>query len=391
MKISFAILSAMLLTILVSVPSFAQELLISGEAKSGILWERVEDRLGNSDSLKETVRLGSLDDAGPGDGRFRLNLDYTAASGNVGFRARLNWENFNNLPTAGPHWSYAFGWGNFFNDQLTLSVGKLGASPWGTGGPEMYRELEVSLFGGMRLEWKPNFVPGELNIGFVLNWINDVQDGGLDRDPNFIDLLSESVVGASYKNDWFLARAAYRFDSEIDDGTGRSGLDIKKEGTDLVYRLEEYALRRVLPNLSLWALGEFKGIGSEAPEITFMTRNWFFAQYAPAQYTALLRLGIDATYSRLILHARPSFSYNFFGGLLVPTLRFDFANDLGDAKIWPDSAYSYVAFDPQIQVNFAPGAYVALSYYYRLENKFGPPGPPEQQTQRINLRAGITF
>ena len=382
-----------LLAVFLSAPSlsFAQQIVISGEAKTGIIWERVENRLGNPDSLRTEARLGSLDDAGSGDGRFRINMAYTSAGGNVGFRARLNWENFNNAPTNGPHWDYAFGWANMFNDQFTLSLGKLGGSPWGTGGPEMWRELEVTDFGGLRFEWKPNFVPGNLNIGFVLNWIDDIADAGMDRDATLMDLLLESVVGVSYSNDWFLARVAYRFDSEMDQGGARAGLDPFDEGGKLVYRVEEFVLRRFVPNLAVWALGEFEGVGSELPEVSFMTRNWLFIEYAPPAFTALLRLGFDATYARFIVHASPSFSYNFLGGLLVPSVRFRWANDFGDAKIWPGSWFSHIGFEPSIRLNLAMGVNIDFAYYWRLENRFGPPGPPEMQTQMFNLRAGIVF
>ena len=390
-------LFVLLLTVFFSVASFAQEFTISGEAKTGVIWQQIEDRLPVPLKYADNgVRLGSKDDAGSNDGRFRINMEYTSASGNLGFKARLNWENFNNGPTDGPHWTYGFGYGNFFDNQLTLSLGKLGASPWGSGGPEMWRELEITRTGGIRFEWKPNFVPGDLNIGFVLNSYDDIADAGLedDREPNLIDFLSETVLGASYKNDWFMARVAYRFDGELDQGAARSGLTIKKEGTKLVYRLEEYALKEAVPDMSVWALGEFMGIGSEAPEDTFSTRNWLFFQYAPDDFTAQVRFGLEATGLKLHLFVRPSFSYKFFDGLLVPGIDFSYANDFGEHKIVPDSKYLYFEIRPKIQVNFAQGAYVAIEYSYKLENKFGkqePPVLPEQQTQWINLRAGITF
>ena len=386
MKKTFFILLAV-----ISVSAFAQELKIGGEAKSGVYWEKIEDRKGNENSLQEKVSLHSVDDAGNSYGRFRLNMDYASATGNIGFRVRMNWDNYKStMPT--PDWSYAFGYGNFFNNQLTVSVGKLGASPWGTGGPEMWKELEISSVGGMRVEYKPAFafIPGRLNLGFVLNWIDDVDDAGLDRSPTFLDLLQETVIGASFTHEWFMVRFAYRFDSELDQGGARSGQDIKREGTKLVYRVEEYALKRLLPGLSAWALGNFVGLGSDNPEYCFKAVNWLFIQYAPEAFTAQVRFGLDATDNRLIMYAKPNFAYNLFGGLLVPSVMFGIAGDVGDFKVYPDAPFTYVEFEPKVQVNFAQGAYVAFSYYFRMEYKFAS-FPPEQSTQWMNLRFGITF
>ena len=370
-----------------SVLVFAQEIKIGGEVKSGILWEKTEDKQPGSENI-ERVRLHSKDDAGSSFGRFRLNADYTNAGGNMGIRTRLQWDVYNNNQNA-PEWPYAFGWGNFFNNQLTMSVGKLGASPWGTGGPEMWRELEVSRFGGMRFEYKPSFVPGNLNVGFVLNWYDDVADGGLNREPTLLDLLQESVVGLSYTHELFMIRFAYRFDSELDAGAARTGGD-GQEGTKFIYRVEEYMLRRLLPDLSAWGLGELIGLGADDLDSSFYTRNWFFVQYAPSDFTAQVRFGLETTHNRSLVYAKPNFSYNLFNKLLVPSIMFGYAQDFGEAKIYPGSPFSYIEFEPKVQVNFAPGAYVAFSYYYRMEYKFAK-SPPEQQSQWMNLRFGLTY
>jgi len=384
-----------LMVALFTAASFAQEgtFAINGEAKTGVIWEEVVNRNGTEvDTSKKQppVRFGSKDDAGDFDGRFRINMEYTSPSGIMGFKGRLNWDNFNNPPTSGPNWTYGFGWGSFLNDQLVMSLGKLGASPWGTGGPEMWRELEIIAAAGIRFEFKPKFFEGhDINVGFVLNGTDGYTDASDNKDATLMDYLSETVVGASYKNKWFMARAAYRFDSPLDTGE-RTGGDPVDEGTKLVYRFEEYALRRLLPDLSLWALGFFEGLGSSAPDQTYKTSNWVFAQYAPSNFTAQMRFGFEATYARTVIFVKPSFSYKFFNGLLSPGIELGYANDFGK-KIWPNSDYSYIELKPKLQVDFAPDAYVAFEYYYRLENKFGLPGPPEQETQWFNLRTGIKF
>jgi len=385
----------MLLVALVAGPAFADtwSVEISGEAKTGVLWERVENRLGRDDSLVDDVRIHSTDDAGSGDGRFRINLSVTAPSGNVGFNARLNWEHFNNVPTIGPHWDFAYGWGTAFDDQFRLSLGRLGGSPWGTGGPEMWQELEITPTGGMRFEFRPSIVPGHLNFGFVLNWIDSYADAGMDRDPTLLDFLLESVLGVSYRNDWFYARVAYRLDSELDSGAARLGMDIQNEGTRLIYRLEEFALRRFVPDLSVWALGEFNGLGSDAPEVLFTTRNWLFIQYAPPSFVTDLRFGLDAMGSRNIFHVRAGFEYNLdvAGIRIVPRIRLLYANDFGEAQLVPGSSFSHIGIHPSVRVNLTPFMHIALAYYWDLENWFGAPYLPERQRQRVNLRAGVTF
>jgi hypothetical protein len=376
-----------LLATVSSVSVFAQEFKVSGEIKGGILWEKIENRQPDVDNI-ERVRLNSKDDAGDSYGRFRLNIDFTNPAGNLGFRVRLNWDNYTSS-NGGPTWAYAFGFGNFFDNQLTLSLGKLGGSPWGSGGPEMWRELEVSSFGGMRFEYKPSFVPGKLNVGFVLNWYDDVADAGGTKEPTILDLLQESVVGVSYTlPDWFMARFAYRFDSDLDKGGARSGSD-GKEGTKFVYRVEEYIIKQYLPGLSVWALGEIIGIGASDPTF-FFTRNWLFAQYAPENFTAQIRFGLEKSENRAVMYAKPTFSYNLFDKLLIPSIMFCYAQDYGEGKRYEGSPFAYIEFEPKVQVNFSPGAYVAFSYYYRMEYKYART-PPEEQTQWMNLRFGITL
>jgi len=393
-------LLALLLAVVFTGVSFAQEFVLSGEAKTGIIWKQTENRLAEGvDSKREGdgVRMGSMDDAGSFDGRLRLNVKYTNTKGNLGFQARLNWDQFNNAPTNGPNWSYGYGWGSFFDDQFVLSLGKLGNSPWGSGGPEMWRELEVSSFAGLRFEWKPKFVQswenGEMNLGFVLNWYDEVADTGMEREATLLDALQESVIGLAYKNNLFLVRTAFRFDSALDQGGARSGVDIDREGQKFVYRVEEYVLEKMTPaiKLKIWALGEFIGFGSSSPDDTFTTRNWLFFQVTPGDVTAQARFGYEASGVKTHMFIRPFVSYKLFGGLLVPSIEATYANDFGEHKIWEDSAYLYIDIKPRLQMNFAQGAYVAFEYYYKVEMVYPFPGPPEKYTQWMNLRAGISF
>jgi len=375
---------------------FAEGLTLSGEAKTGIFWQKIEN---SREPYKLTVDLHSQnDDAGDYEGRFRLNMDYLNQSGTLGFKVRIQWESWKGTwdelteTTKGTPetWPYAFGYGNFFNNQLTVAIGKLGGSPWGTGGPEMWKELEMTRLGGVRVEWKP-IIPeryGKVNIGFVLNGPESYEDAGLTdtRDKEIWDYLKESVFGVLYTHPKFMARFAYRLDSELDMRLrGSEG----KEGDDIVYRVEEYALRNYVPGLSVWALGFIQGVGADKQDFV-EHRNWLFVQYAPPEFTAQLRFGFEGSADRSVVFAKPTFYYNLFDGLIEAGALFGYAQDFGNGKIYAGSPYSYLELQPRIKLNFAPGAYAVFEYYWKMEYAYKVP-PPMKQTQWANLRFGIYF
>lgn len=365
----------------------AQELKLSGEAKTGILWEEAQDE-GKPKHLSQ-VRLHSKDDAGGNEGRFRLNLDYDNGN-NTGFRARIQWQEWTK-DTNAPDWVYAFGYGNYFDDQLTMSIGKLGASPWGTGGPEMWKELEVGRFGGIRLEWKPAFLEpiGKFNIGFVLNYLDDPDEASITRDASLMDILQESVIGFSYTHELFHFRFAYRLDSEMDS---KQRMDGKREGDKVVYRVEERALKNMLPGLQIWALGYLVGVGADEDQFYDFT-NWLFVEYAPDLFTAQLRFGYDYVASRQVFHVKPTFYLNLFDKFLSIGGSFWYGQDFGN-KVYEGSPYLFIEAEPKIQLNF-PSSYIAFVYNWRKQylgwyeeagNK-----DPMRQTQFMNLRFCIYF
>ena len=379
--------------------AFAQEqtLKLSGEAKTGIFWQETQTE-GETERKPGDVKLHSKDDAGGEEGRYRLNMDYDNGN-NFGMRARVQWETWKNEY---PNWSYAFGYGNFFDNtpaQMTVSVGKLGGSPWGTGGPEMWRELEVTRYGGMRIEWKPaNLIPdefGRLNVGFVLNYFD------ADRDQGFADIvitlaevLKESVIGVSYTHDYFMARMAYRLDSNLDGIHGNKDGDDRGKGEDeLLYRLEEHVLDDMVPGLSVWALGSLRGLVDVHNNNVRYYRNWLFAQYAPERFTAQLRLGYDYEENKSILHLRPNFYVHLFDRLLSVGAMFLYARDFGEG-VWEGSPFYYIEVEPKIQLNFT-SSYIALAYNFQRKyiNWVASMGnaDPIQQTQWINLRFCIYF
>jgi len=375
--------------------AFAQGLTLSGEAKTGIFWKQVED---NTNPTETKVSIHSEnDDAGNNEGRFRLNMDYLNADSNLGFKLRIQWQSWTGtwVEDAGEmravpdSWPYAFGYGNFFDDQITLAIGKLGSSPWGTGGPEMWKELEVGRFGGARIEFKPKLPDGygSVNFGFVLNWLDSYNDAGMTRDPTLLDVLQESVIGAAYTHDYFMVRFAYRLDSEMDARLRSVGVG-EKEGDDIVYRVEERIIQKYLPGFQIWALGFIQGVGASSDDFVEY-KNWLFVQYKPETFTAQIRFGYEGSNSRDIIFVKPNFYYRFFGGLIEAGALFGIAQDFGN-KIYPDSPFSYIEVVPKIQINFAPGAYTAFEYYYKLEYAYKD-DPPYKQTQWMNLRFGIYF
>jgi hypothetical protein len=374
------------LFIALPVLAFAEGLTLSGEVKTGVFWQKVETTL---DAPDITLKMHSQnDDAGNYEGRFRLNLDYASENNMFGFRTRIQWEDWQNEKQIPEVWPYAFGYGNFFNNQLTIAIGKLGGSPWGTGGPEMWKELEAGRSGGIRFEFKPAFIPeqyGKVNIGFVLNGPEAYTDAGFTRDPEIWDLLMESVIGVSYTHDYFMVRFAYRLDGEMDMRLrGSEG----KEGDDIVYRVEERILKNLVPGLSVWALGFIQGVGADKPDFV-EHKNWAFVQYARDNFTAQIRFGFEGSSDRSVLFAKPNFYYKLFDGLLEVGALFGYTQDFGE-KIFPDSPFSILEFEPKIQVNFAPGAYAAFVYNWKLEYAFRDP-PPFKQTQWMNLRVGMYF
>ena len=399
--------------------AFAQEgpsLKLSGEVKTGILWVQQQDQGMEPEKTpggKQPVRLHSADDAGSEQGRFRLNLDYDNGK-NFGMKGRIQWENWSNTDSQQPLWQYAFGYGNFFEDQLTVAVGKLGASPWGINGPDIWTELEQYKYGGgMRIEWKPAFISvGRLNAGFVLNWF-DAEDSE-SRTAALVDILRESVLGASYVHDFFGIRLEYRLDSEYDILNGST------RGDELVFQVEEYALNELLPGMKLYAIGWYRGLFAKDSQFNSLL-NWVYAEYEPPElfglitpFSAQLRLGFDylgydydGDYAetkyeggplkgpRGEFHVSPSFYWHFLEKLLDVGVMFSFRQDFGENKVWSGSPYQQIELEPKVQLNLVT-SYIALAYNWKQEYIPGDyperkSSDPTRQTQSLNLRFCIYY
>ncbi|MDR2069992.1 MAG: hypothetical protein LBP81_01040 [Treponema sp.] len=383
MKKFFAALAAVAFTVL---PALAQEFDLSGEIKTGIYWENKQE--GNEEA-KSAGYMHNNDDAG-NEGRFRLNLHYRHDT--IGVKVRFQETNWKALfQSAGLNWTtnfpYAFAYGNFLDDQLKISGGRLGDSPWGTGGPEMWVELDTVL--GIRTEIKPAFMPG-LNIGFVLNQWNYAADTSVIATERTLgSLLQESVVGASYDHEYFGLRFAYRLDSKEDYQNTISNIEEANEGEDLIYRVEERALKNLLPDFQIWANGHYTGINC-GPAFNMKGNNWLYIQYAPALFTSQFRLGYevggnDTTGKRQVLNAKGSFYYNFLS-FLSAGASICYAQDYG-VKTSPGSPFYEWNVEPKVKVTFG-GAYVEFVYHYG--SMYTNPDV-EEKTNWINLRLVYTF
>jgi hypothetical protein len=359
-----------LLTALAATLVFAQEFSFSGEMKTGFYWEQMQEV---NQEAKEHVRLHNNDDAGGQQGRFRLNMQFNKE--NVGAKVRFEVSSWP-ASTIQPMWPYAFVYANFWDDQIKVSAGKLGDSPWAAGGPERWDELDTIV--GIRMELIPNFLPG-LNVGFVLNNFNE----GLSIAANqilFGDIIQETVIGVSYVHDYFALRFAFRGDSELDTDPNRVD-----EGSRLLYRMEERALDKILPGAQIWANGYFDGLDTEDRGALYY--NWIYFQYAPEAFTAQIRLGLDSGSERSqIIHVRPSFYYNLFDNLLSVGASFSFCQNLESYTNAPP--YVYWRIQPQVRLNLS-NVYFALVYQY--EDSFRSTKDTNTKTHWINLRLVYTF
>jgi hypothetical protein len=358
---------------------FAEEgLAISGEIKTGLFW--YEKQVGDGPATSEGYIHNSEDDSkselllnppNKSQGRFRLNLQYER--GIIGMKTRFQQTEWRD--TSVPKWDYAFAYGNFIDNQLKVSIGKLGDSPWATGGPEMWKELDTRI--GIRFELLPGIIPG-LNIGFVLNDMNGQPTQGVST-QTIASTLQESVLGISYGNDYVLARVAYRLDSPDD----------WEAGDEVIYRLEERIIQQHLTGFQIWANGYWQGLRTSKKEDIDGT-NWLYVQYAPEWFTAQIRFGLDVVEKHQTFYVRPSFYYNLFDKLISIGVAFEYAQDFGDGKIYQDSKFLRWYVEPQIRVNLNENAYISLLYQNR--NQYTEIGTDAlTKVQMVNLRAVYTF
>jgi hypothetical protein len=420
---------AVLLTMLVVAGTlFAQEVTMSGELKTGFYME--QETIGKDDPVAKGGMTNNDGDSGSREGRLRLDL--SSSYGNMGLRIRFQIEPEGMGPFL-PTWSYAYAYGNLFNDQLTISAGLLGESPWGSGGPKLRSDPESreymaynNLSGepytasegllGIRFEYKPSFVPG-LNIGFVLNQPDQV---AVDiAKQTFGDVLGESVIGVSYQHDYFSVRIGYRFDSKADAYSNEAD-----EGGRLTYRLEEYVLDNLVEGMKIWLNGDYYGIGCELQKIPKRVNgkdttvelgsgeyfiNWLYWLWDTDNFIAKfdVGLGIYKSYSNenfrpterqeyQSLEFLPGFYYKFFDNVLQIGLGIGFGMEFGSGKTYKDSPYQYICVEPQIRLNIGGSAYLAAVYTFTdkyawfNENQINRRGEKSVK-HAVNIRAVYAF
>jgi len=411
---------------------FAQEVTLSGELKTGFYIQ--QEMIGDN----EPVALGGMtnNDGDSGAGQGRLRLDFHSMYGNMGLKVRFQEEP--GTTAEGPFtptWGYAFAYGNLFDNQLTISAGIMGDSPWGTGGPRLRSEPEAreyksvnGLSGepytateglvGIRFEYKPAFIQG-LNIGFVLNQPDQVVIA--TQKQEFLDMVGESVVGVAYENDFFAFRVGYRFDSDAD---GYNKINVN-EGSRLTYSLEERALDKVAEGMQIWLNGEYYGLGSGQQEITRPDENgnvikkkvgtgeylinWLYWLWDTDNFLAKLDvgLGIYKTYNNenfypserqeyQSLEILPGFYFKLFDNLLQIGFGMGFGMEFGPGKTYKDAPYQYYFIEPQLRLNIGSNSFVAAVYNYTDKYAWFNDDDKDRRGEKsvkhsVNIRAVYAF
>jgi len=388
---------------------------VSAEMKTGIFW----DNRGQPEA-----RIFHNDDGG----QSRLTLGMNFQYDNAGVRIRFQQDG---LGTA-IRWDFAYAYGGFFDNQIRLYAGRLGVSPfeWGGSVPRWiwvthdhrtwdgpYRARLDDQF-GIRTEFRPAFIPG-FAFGFTFNeWDERIWATGITADNvEIMDFFLETVFGISYTNDHFHGRFSFRLDSEADDAFCLFTNSRVQDGHSLMYRIEPRFISNLMPGLSVNLHGWLRGLGVEPLNVAdfssivgtsdlgeintmFDFRNWLYIEFAPPDFIAELRLGVQITgFDSHVFTVRPSFFYN-----VLPFLRagsafryeFNFGSNAGrlTAEDRPtpinfmgfNPPDHFFAVEPQVRFHFGQ-SYIALVYGFEGRIDDGDLA----QRHWINLRAVISF
>jgi len=363
------------------------EINIFGEVKTGLFYER---RRTKEDVYKQTRLHNNDGDSGLDEGRLRLGMGLKA--GIFGMKTLFIQSNFRSTDIIWVEYAYAYV--NLIKEQLKISAGLLGDSPWNTGGPEINKELEFNGSNpliGIRTEFKPTFVSwlSGLNVGFVLGMDNDPTEVGAAE--KFADLFLDSVVGIGWDHKYFQFNFAYRFSRPTFSAAAQQG------GDQLIYRVEERLLGIVAPGLQISANGYCQGLGgTEGRGIIINFTNWFYTRYDNDFLTA----GVDFRYEDTLVNdqqyfeLRPMFVYKFLDNFLSlgVTAGIEFGFNGGRERT-DDSIFNFWYIEPQVRVNILSNFYISAVYRYHagIYRYTRPSYEADQDTHWFNLRFGFSF
>jgi hypothetical protein len=379
-----------------SVLALEDKIEIFGEIKTGFLFEQ---RVEGSETASNARISNNDGDAGPEEGRIRIGMAISIL--NFGLRTRFYQDTFKRGTGAVDknmfkiRTDFAYAYGTTFNSQLKISAGLLGESPWGTGGPELNRELEYSggaPLMGIRVEYKPTFSPSirGLNIGFVLN--HPDEEVSPEAKQVFGDLFKESIVGIAWEHKYFGLRFAYRFDRDVKNNA------VVITGEKLVYRVEERLLWNLLPGFQISANGYCEGLNMEGrsgysePDGYF--NNWLYIHYDPMNFSTGIDTGLTDNFVKKtgqLLEIRPFFYYKFINNYLMAGLMAGMVMGFnGSSQSVKDVFYNTWYVEPQIKFNIHNNFYAALVYRY-TSIAFEKLGNNDYYTQWFNMRLCYTF
>ena len=372
--------------------AYGFDLEISGEIRSGIMWDYYQEWDHQEDAWQEDhvslARIHVNDGSSDFQGLFRMNMNIS--HGNVGAMIRFEQTHF--ASGGFPYWAYAFGYGIFLDDMIRVSVGQLGLSPWGSVkiGPRQSENALDHHF-GIRTEISPLAVPG-LTFGFVLNsW--DLRFDPIDDQRSLGDMLMESVLGVTFTNDFFHGRLAWRLDGQA-DGIDEMDIDLGRvvflqEGHQMMYHLE--ARIPHIPDLSLWTTGWFRGVVGAERDYFRVSQNWLYAEFAPPAFRATLGLGLETRgNSDNFFTASAGFHYNVLPFLTVGS-NFIYTVNFGENRMERDVLFYFMSIEPEIRLNISASMFFALVYGYFNGHVLENEALHLRRGHWVNLRAVITF
>jgi hypothetical protein len=333
-------------------------LTVAGDVKTGLNISKKGDD-------DPTAQVKNSDDAGT-PGRFRFNIVYTKDNLQIKWRVQMNGDQqaleegagAKFLTTLDNVFAYAYGVGDFFDNQFRLSLGKIdGDKPWETGGDEIWGSVET--LSGARFEYKPNAVKG-LNVGLIVPAVYNDVNGVFKIE----DYFSELRFGARYENDALDARIGFQLDGEGDDAAD------DQAGAKLVYRLNIKALSSIIPGFSLWANGQVEGIGTVdgVPDSKFVAQEWLYAKFVKDNLTgAALRLGLqhwgEGKGTVLGIYIKPVVTYKIVSWAeLGLTLKADLYTYESGAVYDDASMFDKLTVEPSVNFNLGNGASIKPVY-----------------------------